>query len=317
MGFFPGIVTRNWQLKTSALAMAVLLWTLPKFETQSSQVLENVPVRVQLNDPQWAVLGEPFPASIKVTLSGSTRDLMALRVDRPSIVVQVDQVSSADTAILLLHPWLRIAMGEDVVVEELVPSVVRLSFEPMEVGAVTLRARFSGSLPSGLSMARAPEVTPPIVRVSGPSSRVDSLTSLNLMSLDLSEIRSSGTFVLPVDTAGLAGMALSPQRASLEIVVEEALARSLQEIPLLLPILNSDPQLQARPSSVTLVLSGARSLVEEVDPSRLQVTVSRTAATALAPGEEVRASLTVEGVPGLVSVTVDPQWVLLRRPTGL
>jgi len=314
--FFPGVITRNWQLKISALAMAVLLWTVPEFERQSSQVLENVPVRVQLLDPQWALLREPLPDSVQVTLSGSTRALLTLRAARPAIVVPVDQVSSTDTAILLLQAWLRTSVGEEVTVEDIVPSSVILSFEPILVEAATLLYRFTGALPPGLSLARPPEVNPGFARISGPASRVGGLTTLSLMPLDLSEIRSSGTFVLPVDTSGLAGMALSPQRASVELVLEETVARSYPGLPVRLPVLDSEPQLQGRPANVTLVLTGARSLMEEMDPSGLRVSVSRTVARALAPGEEVRATLSVEGVPDMIQATLDPEWILLRRPTG-
>jgi YbbR domain-containing protein len=314
--FFPGVFTRNWQLKLSALAMAVLLWTVPEFETQSSQTLDSVPVRVQLTDPQWALVGEPLPSSIRVTFSGPTRALMTLRADRPSIVVPVDQVSSPDTAILLLQAWIRTSVGEEVTVEDLVPTSVRLSFEPIEVDVVTLRTNLTGSLPEGISLTRAPEVNPSFVSVSGPASLVESVTSLDLRPLDLSSVRSSGTFVLPVDTAGMSGMALSPQQASVQISVEETLSSSFQDVPVRLPRLSSDPQLQARPSVVTVLLTGARSLVEGLDPSQLRVTVSRTVATALVSGEEVRANLSIEGVPDLVRATVEPGWVLLRRPTG-
>jgi len=111
-------------------------------------------------------------------------------------------------------------------------------------------------------------------------------------------------------------MALSPQRASVEIVLEETTTRSFPGLPVRLPVLDSDPQLQARPSTVNLVLSGARSLIEEVDSTSLRVAVSRTVATALAPGEEVRATLSVEGLPDMVQAALDPEWILLRRPTG-
>ncbi len=317
MRFFPGILTRNWQLKLSALAMAVILWTLPKFEAQSSQVLENVPVRVQLNDPQWAQVGESLPSSIQVTLSGPTRALMTLRADRPTIVVPVDAVSSADTAILLRQAWLRTSVSDEVTVEDMVPSSVRLSFEPMEVDVATLRPRLEGTLPAGLSLSQPPEVTPGFVRVSGPASRVTPLTTVSLLPLDLSQVRNSGSFVLQVDTAGLGGMAFAPQRASVSIAVEPTLSRTFEGIPVRLPAVDSDPQLQARPSTVTVVLTGARSLVEGVDASQLRVTLSGTVASALMPGEEVRANLSVGGVPDIVQATLDPGWVLLRRPTGL
>lgn len=317
MRFFPEVLARNWQLKLSALAMAVLLWTVPQLETQGSYVLEDVPVEVQLNDPDWALLEDPLPPTVSVTISGSTRTIMALRVDRPSIWVPIDAVSSADTAILLLPPWLRTSVGEDFSVEGLVPNEVRLSFERMDFKPVNLLFRSTGFLPEGLSLARVPEVSPGFVRVSGPASRLGELTVLGLMPIDLSGLRNSASFDLPVDTAGLAGMALSSQRASVEIVLEETLSRSFPEVSIRLPVLDDDPQLQARPATVTLELSGARSLVEDLDLSGIRLTVSQTVGAALVPGEEVRATLSVEGVPEVVQATLNPEWVLLRRPTGL
>jgi len=314
---FPEVVSRNWQLKASALGLAVLLWTVPELGKEGSQVLADIPVRVQLNDPEWALIQEPLPATIRVTLSGPSRYLFALGFDRPSIVIPVDHVSTSDTAVLLRSQWVRMSVGEDVVVEELSPNLVNLSFEPMAVGAVTLVARLSGVLPQGLSLAMLPEVTPNIARVSGPRSRVERLQTLAVSALDLSLLEGSGDFPLPLDTVGLSGMAFSPQSAFVHVEVEETLERTFNDLPLTIPVLADDPQLQARPSVATVVLTGARSLVEAVDPSQLSVTVSRTAASSISPGEEARISLSVGGVPELVVVRVEPEWVLLRRPTGL
>ena len=316
MKIFPGVLTRNWQLKLSALGLTVLLWTVPELGKEGSQVLENIPVKVQLNDPAWALMGEPFPASIQVTLSGPSRDLIALGLDQPSIVIPVDQVSASDTVVLLRNQWVRMSVGEEVVVEGLSPNLVNLSFEPMRVGVVTLLPRLSGALPEGLSLARLPEVTPNLVQVSGPSSRVGVLVSLYLSALDLSRVGGSGDFVLPLDTAGLSGLAFSPQAASVHIEVEETVERTFTDLPLTFPVFPVDPQSQARPSVATVILTGARSLVEGVDSLQLRVTFSRVAAAALSPGEEQRISLSVEGVPELVAVRVEPEWILLRRPTG-
>ena len=313
---FPEVLTRNWQLKLSALGLAVLLWTVPELGKEGSQVLENIPVRVLLNDPEWVLVGEPVPATIQVTLSGPSRDLIALGLDQPSIVIPVDQVSASDTVVFVRYQWVRMSVGEEVVVEGLSPALVNLSFERKEVVAVTLMPRISGALPEGLSLAQFPEVTPNLALVSGPSSRVAVLGSLYLSELDLSQVRGSGDFVLPLDTAGLSGMAFSPQEASLHIEVEETVERSFTDLPLTLPIFPEDPQSEARPSVATVILTGAQSLVEGVDSLQLRVTFSRVAAASLSPGEERRISLSVEGVPELVAVRVEPEWILLRRPTG-
>lgn len=316
MRFFPGLIARNWQLKLSAFAMAVLLWTVPELGEEGRQVMEDVPVRVQLNDPQWAVAQEPIPSTVRVTLKGPTRDLLALGMNRPSIVIPVDRVESPDTAILLRFPWVRIPVGENVVVEELDPSVVNLSFEDIAVGAVSLHPRFQGELPSGLSLARAPEVTPSLTRVSGPRSRVESLDNLTLRPLDLSRVEASGSYTRPVDTVGMSELTFAPQEATIRLLVEETVERTIDTVPLDVPVLPQDPQVLARPPSATVFLTGARSLVEEVDYTVIRVTFSRMAASSLSPGEQVRVTLSVEGVPPLVEARVEPEWVLLRRPTG-
>ncbi len=318
MSRIPGFLTRNWQFKLSALALAVLLWTVPRFEAQSSRVLEDIPVRVQLNDPEWVLTGEPLPASIRATLSGPTRELFALGVDRPPVVVPVDRVSSPDTAVLLRYSWLRIPGRDGVVVEDLSPGAVRLTFERISTLPISLAVRLREELPEGLSLAKPPEVTPTVVQALGASSRLEMLDSIFLRPLDLSMVRTSGTFVQMVDTAGLRGVVVSPTQAAVHIRVEETVRREIPDLSLSLPVLDEDPQLQALPPAVTVTLVGARSLVEELDPSGLRVTLSPGRARALAPGqEESRAYVLLEGVPHLVRAEIDPPWVLLRRPEGL
>jgi YbbR domain-containing protein len=207
-------------------------------------------------------------------------------------------------------------VGEDVVVEEMIPNMVNLSFERMAVGEVALRPRVSGALPQGLSLALLPRVEPNVARVSGPRSRVEGLETLSLLPLDLSQVRGSGGFTLPVDTVGINGMAFSPQSASVYLQVEETVERTFQGLPIVLPLLADDPQLQVRPAVASLTITGARTLVQGIVPTDLTLTLSRTTAASLSPGEEIRISLSVEGVPSLLEVRLDPEWVLLRRPTG-
>lgn len=316
MKLFPELITRNWQLKLSACAMAVLLWTVPELGKEGRQVFDNVPVRVLLNDPQWAKVQGPLPATVRLTLTGPTRDLVALGMNPPSIVIPVDQVASSDTSVVLRLPWVRMSASDNVVVEEIEPNIVNLSFEAIAVGAVPLRLRVQGELPAGLSLARAPAVDPALTRVSGPRSRVEELQAINLQPLDLSLVERTGPVTVAVDTAGLSGLTFAPQQATVELVVEETVERVLLDVPLDLPPLPEDPQLQARPPAATVTLSGARSVVTEMDVSGIRVTFSRVVASALSPGEQARVSLSVEGLPPLVTARVEPDWILLRRPTG-
>ncbi len=315
MSFLPGILTKNWQLKVSAVAMAVLLWTVPRFEAQSSQVLEDIPVRVQLSDPNWVLVGDPSPAVVSITLSGPARDLIALGVERAPVFVPMDEVFSGDTTVLLRPSWFRGSGRDGVVVEELRPALVSLSFERIEERRIAFSASVFGELPEGISLAGPLEITPAAAAVFGAASRFEGVDSLRLMPMDLSLVEGPGPFLLEVDTVGLEGLDILPLEASVEIPTEPTTAREFFDQLLLLPSLDSDPQLQTRPSSVRVVLMGARSLVEGVDPGALRVTIP-TGRISLAPGEEERVVVVVEGVPELVEYRVIPDWVLLRRPAG-
>ena len=322
MSFLPGILTKNWQLKVTAVGMAVLLWTVPRFEGQSSQILEDIPVRVQLSDPNWSMVGDPSPAVVSVTLSGPARDLIALGIDRPPVLVPMDVVLSPDntvllrdTTVLLRLSWFRVSGRDGVVVEDLRPSAVTLSFERIEERRIAFRAPLFGELPPGISLAGPPQITPPEARVFGAASRFERVDSLRLMPMDLSLVEGSGPFLLGVDTTGLQGLDIVPLEASVAIPTEPTAVREFPDQILILPHLDSDPQLQALPVSVTVVLSGPRSLVEGVDPEALTVTIPPLRAS-MAPGQEERVGVVVEGVPELVEYGVTPAWVRLRRPAG-
>ena len=315
MSFLPGVLSRNWQLKVSALAMAVLLWTVPRFDAQSSQVLEDIPIRVQLSDPNWALVGDPSPGVITVTLSGPARELIALGIERPPVQIPMDEVFSADTTVPLRPSWFRGSGRDGVVVEDLRPGAVSLTFEPIEEQFVPFSASLSGELPPGISLAGPAVITPAAARVFGPASRFEGVDSLRLFPVDLNRVDGSGPLPVGVDTTGLVGLDVLTLQVSLEVPTEATTAREFPGMVLVLPTLASDPQLQARPAAVTLVLMGAQSLVDGVDPEDLSVSVP-TGRANLAPGGEERLGVVVVGVPEFVEYRVIPDWVLLRRPVG-
>ncbi len=315
MSFLPGILSRNWQLKLSALGMAMLLWTVPRFEGQSTRILEDIPVRVQLGDPNWVLVGSPSPATVSVTLSGPARELIALAIDRPPVLVPLDEVSAGDTTVLLRLSWFRGSERDGVVVENLKPGAVTMTFEGIVERPKPFSAPLSGEPPQGISLAGPPVISPPLARVFGAASRIEGVDSLRLIPFDLSLLEGPGPYLLGVDTTGLQGLDIVPLEVSVEIPTEPTLAREFPGNALLLPTLDSEPQLQALPASVTVVLFGPRSLVEGVDAEDLSVTIPRGQSN-LAPGQEERVVVVVEGVPEWVRYIVTPEWVRLRRPVG-
>jgi hypothetical protein len=309
---FPRIFTKNWQLKLLALAVAVLLWTVPRFEAQETQTLEDIPIEVNLTDQDWALVGQSDSMG-SVTVSGPTRDLIALGLDRPPVLIPVVEVDTTDTMVYLSEAWFR--APDRVVVENLRPQAVMLTFERIEDRYVALSAPLFGDLPDSISLAGPPEIIPATALVIGTLSRLEGLDSLRLVPINLATVTGPDTIVQPVDTAAYGGLQPLTEEAAVVLPIETTEELEFPDLPLIPPTMASDPQLQVRPAVVTVVVSGAGSILESLDPTTLRVGIPATAAT-LSPGEEERVLPFVDGIPPLLRYRVVPESVLLRRPVG-
>ncbi len=315
MGVIRGFLTRNWTLKLSAFGIALLLWASVRVEAPSRQSVSDVPVRVNLNDPQWTLVDEPSPASVVVRFGGPSRELIRMALDRPSIVVPMDQVTSSDTTMVLRNEWVRVQDRPSVVVEEIRPSSVRLRFESIQRLDLPAALRLEGELGSGLALAADPTVVPSDLRISGPESRVVELDSVPLRPFDLSELESSGRVPVSVDMETLQGIQVQPEQVELEFELEEREEFRVEDVPTELDVEEWEERWEISPAEVALVISGASSLVAEVDGeglrARLQIDEEDLPSE---EGEEMTVSLALpDGFSPLLDLSWDPEEVTIRR----
>ena len=211
---------RKWTPLLAALALAIVLWVVVQMEQPERRAFTGVPVRVQLNDPQWAVAGAPAPSSATVRLAGTARQLLRLAGTQPSIIVPVDAVGSADTSLVIDRNWVRLQGIEGVVVEAVEPAEVSIAFEPMMAVDVPVAPSVVGSLRGALTLAAPLTADPASIRVIGPASRVEDLHSIRLDPVDLSRVVRSQVVRVGVGN-GLAGelISFSPDSVEVRVVV--------------------------------------------------------------------------------------------------
>lgn len=311
MRFLPELLSRNWTLKLAALGIALLLWTAVRVETPNRQPLPGVPVRVQLNDPAWALAGAPSPASVELRLGGPARALFQLALEPPILVVPVDEVHAGDTTIALRRDWVRMQDRPGVVVEDVQPSTVRLSFEPLENAAVPLAVTTTGELDDELVLAGELSVNPPVVRVSGPRSQVRELDSVSLLPLDLADVDELGTHRMEqaVDTAGLSDLSISPVQAMVTVRIGELMERTIEGVPVSLE--GDHAGVEVDPSALAVTLWGPRMLLQSDDSIAVSLVVPAEALEGL-EGER-RVPVEVRGLPDLIRAMPSSDSVLVRR----
>jgi len=310
----PGFLTRNWTLKLSAFGIALLLWVSVRVEAPSRQTISGVPVRVDLGDPQWAVVEDPSPRNVSVRFAGPSRELIRLSVDRPAIVIPLDQVTSSDTTIVLRNQWVRVQDRPNVVVEDIQPSTVTLRLESIERVELPVAPRLEGTLDERWALAARPRAAPAEVRVSGPRGRVMELDSIRLLPVDLSTVEESGRVMVGVDAELVTGLQVQPAQVEVEVRVEARVERSVADVPVELDLGEEAELYELSPPAVEVTLTGARSLVEGIDAESLRVLAELgTLELPEEPGEEITVPLVVRGLPELVEGRLEPNEVVIVR----
>ena len=153
MSGLPTALTRNWTLKLASFALALFLWALVRTGPAERELLSGVSVRVQIDDPGWTLAGPPQPQEVQVRFAGSATDIMRIDRARASVRVTIDSVLTADTLIELRRDWVSVEGMSGLVVQDIVPAAVRLTFEPTAQTVLPLSVRTVGRLPRELALA--------------------------------------------------------------------------------------------------------------------------------------------------------------------
>jgi len=305
-------LVRNWRLKLSALGLAVLLWALVQTEPTNQETFSAVPVRVQIADTGWTTSGAPTPARVELRLGGPAREIIGLAREGTSIRIPVTSVGSRDTVITLRREWVQLGERSGVSVESVSPATVRVSFEPAQTRLVPVSYRIVGRVRDHLALAAGIDVSPRLVRVRGPESRLQGLDSVPLVPFDLSDVTRSGAFTVAVDTSGLLGASVVPTSATLDVRVEELVERVITDIPVRAEAEPGEAAIRVEPSSISVRLVGARSIVTSLDAERLRVWVPPELLQGMELGQERIVRLLVDGVPALVTAVPGTDRVTAR-----
>ena len=275
---------------------------------------------VQVSDTGWTTSGAPSPSTVELRLGGPAREIIRLAREGMSIRIPIDVVGSQDTLIVLRREWVELGQRSGLSVESMSPSTIRVSFEEAQTRLVPVASRLVGRVRDHLALAAPVEVSPQIVRVRGPRSRVEGLDSLRLEAFDLSDVARSGAFTVSVDTTGLLGASVVPTTATIGVRVEDMIERVLDGITVQAIADAGEDQVIVDPSVMQVRLVGARTLVTSLGPDRLRVWVPPEYVQGLAPGEERVVNVRIEGLPALVTAIPGTDRVTVRRAidqTGL
>ena len=206
----PGLVTDSWELKLTALGLALLLWAAVRSEDTTRFTMRDVPVSLRLADDDWVSAGLIEPRTVTVDFRGPVRELVRLAFAEATLVVPVENVEDTVELYRPQPEWLEFdGRFDGLRVDEIQPSVVRLMFEPIVRRNVPVVVQFGAALKSTTRLAGPPLAAPATVFVEGPRSRVQGLDSIVARIRDVEGAMREGGVRVALDTTGL-GLTVVP-----------------------------------------------------------------------------------------------------------
>lgn len=221
------ILFGNLGLKLASLFLATLLYAHVVTDQPREQVVQ-IPVTTTGLPDTLAFRGRP-PERIGVRIRGAWKDLIRLGLTSPYLAIDMAKaapgpfsttISIEDVKERALPPELSKVV---VVTEVLEPRTVSLTVERKASKRVLVRARVTGTPPSGYHLKGSPTAIPDSALVEGPASVVDSLESLDTLPVDIAQERERIQRQVEIDP-GPVSLRIEPRRVvvSARLVKAEA-----------------------------------------------------------------------------------------------
>lgn len=203
--------TESWGLKLAALGLAILLWMAVTANQPQRAAFRNVPVEVDVRDPDWRLIGPPEPENVTVTVEGPRGGLVELSGQSFRIGLPVDRVNDTVESHVVSLPWVQqqIPPALRITVLDVRPDTITLRYQRLARRMIPVRVRTRGSLPDSLALSTV-STNPTAVQVRGPASILAELDSVPLFPVDLEGLRSTTNLPVGVDTTELAGLSFQP-----------------------------------------------------------------------------------------------------------
>jgi YbbR domain-containing protein len=312
----PRFVTHNASLKIASLVAAVFLWAIAPADRTQQESLTSVPVRVQVADLAWTIAEPPFPATVEVRVAGPAREIIQLAREGATVRVPVDAVAGSDTTVMLRRDWVTLGGTSGLVVEEILPASVQLSFEPVDSAVLVVTLTTSGELPPDVALVAPIQVTPSVVRARGPARILQAMDSLPTLPFDLGSVGASRVQPVAIDTAGLGSTLFDPREVQVAVRVDAATTRELAAVPVRL-VGPGAAQYRVEPDSLPIVLVGAELRFQGADLSTVGYEIDTRDIGLLEVGERRRVLATPAGLPELIRATQMSDSVTVVRPEAL
>lgn len=273
------VLFEDWGLKLLALAVALGLWY--------AVTSQSAPVTIRLRGvqlfflrPEDVEIGNEPREEVEVTLQGRSSELNELVMRNLVATVDVSRYKLGERVVRLTPDNVSMNLPEGVRIEKIEPNNVALRLEPRVEREVEVEPRLEGKSPKGFEVLGV-QVSPLRVRVRGPESRVRAIEKAPTETISLEG--QTETLTLPQTAIDILDQRITALDAVVGVRVEigeERIERRFEGVNVRVPL---DGGERPQPARVSVLLRGARSIVEKLRPENLEIVLERAPDGSLQP----------------------------------
>ncbi|MGH9901610.1 MAG: CdaR family protein [Pyrinomonadaceae bacterium] len=272
------VLFEEWGLKLLALAITLGLW----YGVTSQRAPVTISLRgVQLYfmPPDNVEISNNPREEVEVTLQGRRNELNDLVVGNLVATVDVSRYKLGERVISLTPETVSMNLPEGVRIEKIEPSRAPVRLERRVEREVDVKARLEGSPPEGYELLGV-QITPSKVRVRGPESRVNELQSVPTETISLDgQLESLTLPQTAIDIEDRKVVALDQVVTVRVEIDEERIEKRFAGVT----VRAANGGAAVRPASVSVVLRGARSVMEKLRAESLEIILEQTEGNSLSP----------------------------------
>ncbi|HWP41626.1 MAG TPA: CdaR family protein [Blastocatellia bacterium] len=267
-------ILENTGLKILALFITAVLWVSVAMRPVSQITLRDVPIELRMApDSNRLIVSRHDPLSARVDLSGPRDVLDTLRSGELTVIADISNVEPGVRVIPLQLD--RSRLPSSVTEQGIEPRNIKVTIERVLERDVPVVARFDGEPPPGYQVI-SKTIVPETVRIVGPASQVQEIAEVSTETISLYGKTESFTqrakiYVgSPTDLTAPSVDIKDYREVVLMVNIGELQKeRTLERIPV--TILNGPQGAAAIPRTVTVMLTGAQSAIEQIKPEDISV----------------------------------------------
>jgi hypothetical protein len=266
----PGWIRHDIGLKVAALALSLFLWVTIAGRRQV-ELTVDLPLRYTDMPPDLIFAAE-VPREAKALIRGKGK-FLRWQLDNVYFRINLSAGSEGIVTHVVSSGEAEIPPDKDIEVLEVIePKAIRVELDKLVTREIPVGIQLKGTVPDDRVIIGRARSDPAVVVVDGGEKIINSIDSIRTEPVDLGQLAKKGRVEARIDLSGLPYITGGVDKVAIGARAEDRKELGFPSVPIEAPVGRGEKVLFT-PDSLDVVISGAESQVDSLDPQDLKLTV--------------------------------------------